>query len=86
MEYLLETLDSYSPVTFFNKDRIKESFEAYKNLPDGNPLNSKKKSTIVNVLAKCFTDNVFRKRHLSTSYQVTGPMTTDTLAQLKALN
>ena len=86
VEYLLETLDSYSPVTFFNKDRIKDSFEAYKNLPDGNPLNSKKKSTIVNVLTQCFTDDVFRKRHLSTGHQVTEPMTADTLAKLKDLD
>ncbi len=86
VEYLLETLDSYSPVAFFNKDRLKDSFEAYKNLPASNPLNSKKKSTIVNALTKCFKENVFRKRHLSTGHQVTEAMNKDAYEKLKTLD
>lgn len=86
VEYLLETLDSYSPDAFYNKDRLKDSFEAYKKLPDGNPLNSKKKNTIINVLTECFVENVFRKRHLSTSHEVTGPMTKDAYQKLKKLD
>lgn len=86
VEYLLETLDSYSPDAFFDKDRLKNSFEAYKNLPDSNPLNSKKKSTIVNALTGCFTKNVFRKRHLSTGHQVTEAMNKDAYDELKKLD
>jgi len=86
VEYLLETLDSYSPYAFFNKDNLKDSFEAYKNLPDGNPLYSRKRSTIVNALTKCFTENVFRKRHLSTSHEVTEAMNKDAYEKLKTLD
>jgi len=86
VEYLLETLDSYSPDAFFDKNRLKDSFEAYKKLPQGNPLNGKKKSTIVSGLAECFTKNVFRKRHLPTSHQVTETMNRDAYDELKKLD
>ncbi len=86
VEYLLETLDSYSPDAFFDKERLKDSFEAYKKLPDGNPLNSRKKSTIVNTLTGCFTENVFKKRHLPTSPDVTKPMTEEAYRKLLELD
>jgi len=86
VEYLLETLDSYSPDTFFDKDRLKNSFEAYKKLPDGNPLNSKKKSMIVSTLTECFTENIFKKRHLPTSPDVTRSMTEEAYRKLLELD
>ena len=86
VEYLLETLDSYSPDAFFDKNRLKDSFESYKKLPDSNPLSSKKKDTIVNALTNCFTENVFRKGHLSTSHEVTEAMNKNAYEKLKALD
>ena len=81
---MLDSTNSHD--AFFNKDRLKDSFEAYKNLPYGNPLNSKKKSTIVNALSECFTKNVFRKRHLPTSHEVTEAMNKDAYEKLKTLD
>ncbi len=86
VEYLLETLDSYSPDAFFIKENLKGSFETYKSLPEGNRLNSKKKITIINVLTECFTKDVFRKRHAPTSHEVTKPMTVDVYNELKKLD